>query len=556
MKQTRRRGRPGQGATNNDPLRAGREAYRLRAWGDVYESLSLADRATPLGADDLEMLACSAGLTGRDEAFLKAHERLYHRHVDAGHERRALRSAFWLGMRLIQLGKPGQAGGWLGRANRLLADTDCPERGYMLLPMVYRHIAAGEHAAAVDAGARAIAIADRYGEADLAALARNVQGRALLGKGQIAEGLALLDEAMLSAAPDRVSPIVTGLVYCGVIASCQRVYALDRSREWTTVLTAWCAGQPQLVAFTGLCHVHRAEIMQLSGDWEDAIAEAQRASRRSDEEIDPDATPAAYYQEAEVHRLRGEFVAAEAAYRNASRYGGEPQPGLALLRLAQGRKDAAAGAIRRAVGAAGSRLEQARQLPAYVEIMIAASALDDAEAGCRELEAIAAVFDSRNLDAIAAHARGAILLARDDAAAAIGPLRSAFAVWHQFGAPYLAARLRVLVGLACRALGDEDGFAFELDAARAVFAELGARPDLAGLDSLAGGAVLDRSHGLTGRELQVLRLVAAGKTNKAIARCLGLSEKTIDRHVSNIFVKLDVPSRAAATAYAYEHKLV
>jgi DNA-binding CsgD family transcriptional regulator len=552
MSEPRRRARPHQNPKSAGHLKTGRLAYGQDRFGDAYELLSLADTAAALAADDLEMLAWSAALTGRDDAMLKAMERLFRLQVDGGQELAAARSAFWQAMRLFMLGETGQAGAWLGRAARLVGDRQCAEQGYLLLPAIYRHLAAGERDAAIEAAGQAIAIGERYSEADLVAMASNLKGRTLLRMGRITEGLALLDEAMLSAAPGEVSPIVTGLVYCSVIDGCQQVYALERSREWTAALADWCAQQPQLVTFAGSCHVHRAEIMQLSGHWQDAVDEAQRASQQLSRAVEPEAAAPAYYQQAEVHRLRGEFAAAEAAYKDANRFGGETQPGLALLRLAQGRGGTAAAAIRRVVGAASDRLERARLLPAYVEILVAVGDLDEAEAGCRELEEIATSFDSEILDAIAAHARGAVDLARGDAATAIVPLRSAFAVWNRFGAPYLATRLRVLIGLACRALGDEDGFAFELDAARTTFAELGAKPDLARLDLLKG----DAQTTLTPRELEVLRLVATGKTNKAIAGDLSLSEKTIDRHVSNIFVKLDVPSRAAATAYAYEHKLV
>jgi DNA-binding CsgD family transcriptional regulator len=201
-------------------------------------------------------------------------------------------------------------------------------------------------------------------------------------------------------------------------------------------------------------------------------------------------------------------------------------------------------------------MQRIRLLPATVEIMLAAGKLDEAREACCELEEIGESFDAPVLGAMAAHARGAVALAESEPQAALAPLRRAFEVWHEAGAPFIAARLRVLIGLACRALGDEDGARLELDAARSVFEGLGARPELQRIASLREGAPLKRRDGLTPRELQVLRLVAAGKTNKAIADELCLSEKTIDRHVSNILVKLAVPSRTAATAYAYEHKLV
>jgi DNA-binding NarL/FixJ family response regulator len=303
-----------------------------------------------------------------------------------------------------------------------------------------------------------------------------------------------------------------------------------------------------MVAFTGRCLMHRAELMQVHGAWPDALDEARRAAERSGMA----AVGQARYRQGEIHRLRGDFAAAEEAYREASLNGWEPQPGLALLRLAQGSGDAAAAAIRRAAAEATDPVERAGLLPAYVEIMLAAGDVPAARAACSELAELAKDFHSGMLDAMVAYAEGAVALAEDDPRAALVALRRAAQAWQELDARYEAARVRVLVGLACRALGDEDSAALELDAARVAFSQLEAAPELARLDRLTR----TDSHGLTPRELEVLRLVAAGHTNKAIAVELVLSERTVDRHVSNTFAKLRVSSRAAATAYAYEHRLV
>ena len=540
-------------------LERGRAAYARRAWDEAFESLARADQAAALAPADLERLAWSAALTARDEEFLQALERLYHRHLDAGAGGGAARAAFWLGFRLLAVGEPGRASGWLARCQRLAeaAEQGCVEQGYLLLPRVHRHLGDRDWQTAHDVAAQAAEIGDRFAEADLIAFARQLQGRALLRQGRIDDGLTLIDEAMVAATGGELSPIITGLIYCSVIAGCRQVYALDRAREWTSALAGWCETQPQLVPFTGSCLVHRAEVMQLSGAWPDAIEEARRASARPSRPIDGHATADAFYQQAEIHRLRGELAAAEQDYRRASELGGEEQPGLALLRIIQGRPDAASSGIRRALGATTDPLQRVRFLPAYVEIMVAAADLDEARARCRELEEIGAAFDTDVLVALAAQARGVVQLAEGDAPAAMVSLRRALAVWQLVDAPYPVARLRVLVGRACRALGDQDGAALELDAARAVFERLGAEPDLRHLVALSSKtSAPGQVHGLTQRELEVLRLVAAGKTNKAIAKELFLSEKTVDRHVSNIFGKVNVASRAAATAFAYEHKLL
>jgi DNA-binding CsgD family transcriptional regulator/tetratricopeptide (TPR) repeat protein len=544
-------------AVGHDHLERGRKHYERRAWADAYHALSLADQATPLGAEDLELFAMAAYFVDRDDEYLATLERAHYAHLNAGQCARAVRCAFWLGFRLLMRGETGRATGWLSRGERLLKHEarECAERGYLLLPVVEQRLESGDFEAAYAAAADAAAIGERCGDADLVACARHQQGRIRLQQGQVETGLALLDETMIAVTAGQLSPLVTGLMYCSVIAACQQVYAIDRSREWTAALARWCAGQPDMVAFAGVCQVHRAEIMHLQGAWPEAIEEARRACVRS-QGVNRRAAAAAFYQQAEIHRLKGEFAAAEEAYRGASDLGLEPQPGLALLRLVQGRTDAATAAIRRAADVTTDRLKRMNLLPAYIEIMLAADRVQDARDACRELEEIARSFHTGVPGAIAASACGAVDLAQGDAQAAVRSLRRAVEVWQRIEAPYAAARVRVLIGLACRALGDEEGADLEMDAARCVFERLGATPDLARIDALTKGAPSGHPHRLTPRELQVLRRVATGETNKVIAGKLSLSEKTIDRHVSNIFTKLGVPSRAAATAFAYQHKLV
>jgi DNA-binding CsgD family transcriptional regulator len=535
-----------------DDVGRGREAHARRAWADASAALSRADRVAPLGAEDLERLATAEYMLGRDEAFGEALARAHHLHLEHGEVPPAVRSAFWIGLNLATRGEMSRATGWFGRAHRLLdrEARDCVERGYLLLPTVIQRAAAGDPAAAFAVAAEAAAIGERFGEADLFALAVHEQGLALIRQGRAEAGVVLLDEAMLAAIAGELSPIATGLVYCSVIAGCQEVFELRRAREWTDALTRWCADQPDMVAHTGRCLIHRAEIMQLHGDWQDALLEAERARERFAEPRNEGQAAHARYRQGEVHRLQGDFAAAEEAYRDASRGGWEPQPGLALLRLAQGDGDAAGAAIRRVVAGTTEPLARAALLPAMTEIALATGDEPAARDAARELDEIAERQGSVVLRAMAAQARGAMALAEGDARGALVALHAARAAWQELEAPYETARVRLLVGLACRALGDEDGAALELDAARGAFAALGAAPDLARLGAPAAG------HGLTARELEVLRLVAAGETNRAIAARLVLSERTVDRHVSNILTKLRVPSRAAATAYAYRHRLV
>ena len=540
-----------------DELERGREAYARRTWMDAYESLSRADQTSPLGAEDLELLATSAYMLGRDNE-LSGLERAYHVYLDAGEALRAARCAFWVGMQLSTLGEIGRGTGWLGRARRLVEreGRECVEQGYLLLPLMFQQEAAGESEAAAATAADAAEIGERFRDADLFALAVQAQGIFLVKQGRVVEGISLLDEAMVAVTEGELSPIISGLVYCGVILGCQDAYELRRAQEWTAALTRWCKEQPDMVAFTGACMVHRAEIMQLHGAWPNALEEARRAGERCEQAMNRAAAAQARYRQGEVHRLRGEFAAAEEAYQDASRGGWEPQPGLALLRLAQADAAAAGAAIRRAVGETSEPSKRLGLLPAYVEIMLDIGDVQEARNACRELEEISAGFQSSMLGAMVAQARGAVDLAEGDFRAALVALRHAQQIWQELEVPYEAARVRVLLGLACRTLGDDDTTALELEAAREDFADLGAAPDLVRVDALIRRASPINAHGLTARELEVLRLIAAGKTNKAIAAELVLSERTVDRHVSNIFTKLGLSSRAAATSYAYEHRLV
>ena len=534
-----------------DELERGREAYAKRAWLDAYESLTAAERQAVLDPPDANLLATCAFMLGRDDESVAWLERGHQRYLAGGDTIGAVHCAVWIVLNLASRGQIGPATGWLGRAQRLLElEAECAEHGYLLLPVMFQHEASGDYAAAAAVAGQAVQIGERFGDRDLFALAIHGQGHMLIKDGQVREGLALLDEGMVAVTAEELSPIVTGIVYCGVILACQEVYEVRRARDWTRALADWWALQPEMVAFTGRCLVHRAEVLQLGGAWGDALDEARRAGERFVETKNP-AAGLARYRQGELLRLQGEFAAAEEAYKAASTFGWEPQPGLAQLRLVQGRFDAAAAAIRRAETATTMALERARILPAFVEIMLAVGDVESAHRACLELEELARAYEGAMLGAMVAHARGAVHLAEGDAQAALVALRRAGETWRALEAPYETARTRVLVGEACRLLGDEEAAALELDAARNIFERLGAKPDLARM-----GARASDVHGLSGRELEVLRLVAAGKSNRDIAVALVISEHTVARHVQNIFAKLGVSSRAGATAFAFEHDLV
>jgi ATP/maltotriose-dependent transcriptional regulator MalT len=536
----------------------GRVLYADRAWGDAHAALSAADDLLPLTADDLELLAVAAYMLGRHDEYFDALGRAHRGHLNAGEVLPAARCALWAGINLAQQGEMGRAGGWLARARRLIEHEghDCREQGYLLLPRMFALEARGDIDAAIATAAEAMRIGERFGDADLFALGAQAQGHILAAHGRAQEGLALLDEAMVAVANGELSPIVSGIVYCGVILACQAAHDLRRAQEWTAELAAWCEQQHDMVAFTGRCLVHRSEILTLRGAWDEALEEARRASRRCLAGHNRRAAGQAAYVRGELHRLQGAFDAAEEAYREASRCGREPQPGLALLRAAQGDTGAARASITRALGETTDPSGRVALLPAVAEIALGAGDVDEARRACLELEEIARDYGSAVLDAAASHVAGAVELAGGDPEASLVALRRAVHGWQALDAPYEAARARALVAQACLALGDRDAAGLEHDAAREVFASLGAAPDLARLDVPAPAGGRRELHGLTARELEVLRLVSTGLTNKGIAAELVLSERTVERHLSNIFAKLGVSSRAAATSFAYEHGLV
>jgi DNA-binding CsgD family transcriptional regulator len=377
----------------------------------------------------------------------------------------------------------------------------------------------------------------------------------LIRAGRSVEGVALLDEAMVAVTAGEVSPIVAGDVYCGVLSGCHELFDWRRAQEWTAALTRWCGEQRDLVPYRGQCLLRRAELMQLRGRWSDALAEARCACERLADPPGQAGLGSAFYQVAELHRLRGEPAEAEEAYRQASLHGRRPQPGLALLRLLQGDLAAALGAIRVAADETRERRTRPRMLAALVEIALAAGELETARAAAEGLASAADELEASYLRAVARQSAGAVLLADGRAADALAPLREAERLWQELEAPYEAARARVLVARACNELGDEAGAQLELDAAAATLREIGAAGDLDRIDRLRREQATGQPP-LTARELEVLRLIAAGLTNRAIADRLGISEKTVARHVSNLFVKLGLSSRSAATAYAFRHGLV
>jgi DNA-binding CsgD family transcriptional regulator len=547
-----------QAPSAGDAVTRGREAHRRRAWRDAYQHLSAADRQESLAAEDLDRLATAAHLIGHLDEAEGTWERAHHAFLDRGEKAPAVRCAFWLGLTLLLRGEHAHGGGWLARAQHILEDgaLDCVEQGYLRIPSALQALHGGDAESAHRSFVEITDIADRFGDADLKALGRLGQGQSMVAQGRATPGVAMLDEAMVAVTTGEVSTVAAGIVYCAVILTCRSIFDVRRVQEWTAVLSSWCAAQQGLKPYRGQCLVHRSEIMQLRGEWADALEEVRQACEHlSDPPGDP-VMGMALYQQAELLRLRGEFARAEKGYVEASGWGHPTQPGLALLRLAQGRLDDATAAIQRTVLETEGPVERSRVLSAYVEIKLSAGDNEDARAAVTELDDIAAAFDTPYLRAVVGYARGCVLLADGDAAGANLALRRAWVAWHELDAPYETARVRLQMARACRQLDDHDTAELELDAARRIFEQLNAAPALDQVRSLTGPAASPGAGGLTPREIEVLRLVATGATNRQIADSLVISDKTVARHMSNMFSKLGVSSRAAATAFAYEHDLV
>ncbi|WP_219942868.1 helix-turn-helix transcriptional regulator [Iamia sp. SCSIO 61187] len=550
-----------------EALERGRTAFGARAWPEAYAALHDADRVDPLGPVDLERVATAAYLTGHDTESTDAWARAHQGWRAQGDPRRAVRCAFWLGFALVQRGDMAQGRGWLARAGRMVDEhrLDTVERGYLLVPAGLAAMGAGEPDTALERFAGADSLARRFGDPDLAALGLLGQGEVLLRLGRTDEGLGLFDEAMVSVTSGETSPVISGLVYCAVIDACQRVFDLRRAREWTAALDRWCDHQTGLVPYRGQCLVHRAQVLQLRG----GLGRSRRPGRGGSPAAERSAAPRRGHGALPARRPAPPAGRAARGRRRvpaAHAAGRDPQPGLSLLLLAEGRVDAAAAAIDAALDSAVDPVDRTRLLPSVVEILLAAGRPADAQVAVDELDQLAASSGATMLRAVAGQARGALLVTRGAAAAAaLAPLHEALVAWQRLEAPFEVAQVRMLLAAACRHLDDREGAARECQVARGAFEELGARTALAQLDRLLSdevpapveppGSAEDRRV-VTDREVEVLRLVAAGRTNRQIAGELSISERTVERHLGNIFTKLDVANRAAATAWASDHGLL
>jgi DNA-binding NarL/FixJ family response regulator len=524
-----------------------RTAYSERAWLRAYDAFAAAESEAPLDAEDYDRFAVTAHLLARMPDYFAIRERAYESLLERGEPLAAAESALWIGTQKIVQGDVGEGGGWIARAARIVAadGTDSKAAAFLNVASAFEAAGSGDLERAARISEECVQAARRHGSEQYAALSLHQQGLFLLAAGHTDEGLACLDEAMLGVASGVCSAMVEGIIYCGVIAGCWSIYELTRAQQWTAAMTQWVASQPDLGSFTGECKVRRAELKQLNGHWPEALDELGAVSFM---ERDQWASGRAASVRGNLDRLLGRLDSAEEYFTLAAKHGEDPQPGLALLRLARGSVQAAAAMVRRSLAETHQPGKRIEVLAAATEILLAVGETEAAEITAAELRDMASVNRSPVVVALGQHAQASVCLARGAPAEALPLLRESLGTWVRTRAPYEEARTRVLLAAACRALGDRESADREVDTARAIFEDLGAMPDLARLtrsDEL-----------LTPRELEVLRLLATGATNKAIAEKLVLSERTVDRHVSNIFGKLDVSSRAAATAYAFERQLV
>ena len=475
----------------DDSLEAGRDAARRLAWREAYELLRAADREGGLAAADLRVLADSAWWTGRLDEAIELRERAYAAFADAREPGPAAMLAVALAMDYGLRGALSVSSGWIARGERLLADEpESVEHGYLALVRGIHSIDLGEFDRARERFERARELAARFGDRSLETTALVFDGAIRVWAGDVGEGLAILDEATAAATSGELDPLATGIIYCVTIDSCQALGDCARAAEWTDAANRWC-DRLDVSGFPGACRVHRAEILRLRGEWPKAEEQAVQACEEL-HDYNRGVTAHGFYEIAEIRRRQGDFAAAEDAYRKADELGRDPQPGLALLRLAQGKMDAAASAIRRTL--ANDQLDplsRSRRLPAQVEIALAAGEIQRAREAAAELEAIAEAYrvEGRRTPAFEGAVQlawGRIKLAENDWEGAVTALRGARETWNKVGAPYETAQARMLLGLAYRGEGDDDGASEELTVAKTTFERLGAVLDLQRASELLG----------------------------------------------------------------------
>jgi class 3 adenylate cyclase len=468
----------------DDPLAAAREALRRHEWARGYELFMLADAAGELSPGDIEIMADAAWWAARPDDCIEALERAYAAHIAVGGRARAGYIALSLAREYGGKLARNVASGWLKRATQLLeAEPEGSEHGYLYARRSLLALSSGDLDEAIDLARKAISLGEKFGDRNVEALGLVNQGMALVQKGQASEGLALIDEAAIAAVSGELDPKVTGVVYCNTIGTCSEIADYRRAEEWVDAAGRWCE-RHAISYFPGDCLVHQAEILVLRGAWPEAEELARRAADELQSFNRVSHIAEAHYQIGEIGLRRGDLGAARDEFRQASELGRDPQPGLSLLLLAEGKADAAAASIKRALDEETNRLARARLLPTRVETVLVAGDVDTARVAADELDSIAAVYQVPALHAAAHTARGAVFLALAESSDAARTLRRAVSHWQDIEAPYETARARVLLARAIKAQGDEEGGLLDLQAARSVFERLGAVPDTKRIDEL------------------------------------------------------------------------
>lgn len=535
-----------------DRLESARQAYQRRDWATAYGVLSELRRDHHLDGDDLQMLGDSAWWLGLIRETLEVCEECHERYLAEGQVERAALAALEIGFNWFLRGEPDIGSGWISRARRILANL--PEglgHGWLLYMEANEALAAQDFDAALVISGRLQALSAEIGNPVLRCMGLSVEGTVAIRQGEPERGFALLDEAMLPVLAGRIDPGFSGNLYCNMMSLCHDIADVSRARRWTEATQRWCDTFSSAVMFVGICRVHRTQLLRLAGDWERAVSEATAATVELSE-LNVEAVAAGYYEIAETHRLRGDLAAARTAYDQAMARGHGGQPGLALLLLAEGRAAEADSTMRRCLAEEIDSFRRARLLAAQVEIACARGDIATGEAAAIELAQVAETYPSEGFLAWAALARGRVLVECGQPDQALAPLRSAISRGEAMGARYDVATARALLGRALSAMGDHHSAAPELEAARAAYATLGASSRVAELCRMTTPTL---PGGLTPREAEILAAIAEGLSNREVAGRLVISEKTVARHLANIFTKIDVSSRTAAAAWAYQHGL-
>jgi tetratricopeptide (TPR) repeat protein/predicted Ser/Thr protein kinase len=465
-------------------LETARAALERQAWPEAFAAFKESDSQTELAAEDLEGWATAAFWMNRIDVAIATRERSHAKYVKAGHTACAARAAIDLAHDNYYMGARSVCNGWLARAEALLKTVPgAVEIGYVARFKAQVAIEADQDLdTAWKHATKALEVAERHDDADLRALATQDRGRVFVLKNHIKEGMVLLDEAMAMAISGEVSAFVVGATYCNMISMCEKIADYRRAGEWSDQAVRWCQPHSES-AFPGICSVHRAEVMCVRGDWAGAEDEAERAAGRSDG-YSAAVAAEAYYVMGEIKLRRGKYEDAEASFQEAHRRGRHPVPGMALLRTAQGRVDAARSMIDRALSGSALDLDRVRLLPAGVEIALAVGDVVTARTRADELVTLAERFESNVFSAHAAQSAGAVALAEGDVETALFLLSKARENWQAVNMPYEEARTRICMANAYWREGETDLAELEALAARAAFESLGAAVDLDRTNSL------------------------------------------------------------------------